>query len=75
MTQELIDHCVHALALYLHGAELLHLIRTGHQIVSGLAQDDITAELLGESLDSGSQIHGVSHQGIGTPFFTTDDTR
>jgi len=75
MTHELVDHCLFAFALYLHSAELLHLISPGHQIMGCLAQDDITCELLGQPLDPGSKIHSISHQCIRTPFFTTDDAR
>ncbi len=75
MAQKLVGQYLLALALYPHSAERLHLISAGHQIMSSLAQNDITGKLLGKTLNPGSQIHRISHQGIGTPLFAPDDTR
>ena len=75
MAQKFVGQDLLALTLYPYSAERLHLISSGHQIMSSLAQNNITAELLGESLDPGSQIHSISHQCIRTPFFTANYAR
>lgn len=46
MAHKFVDHYFLAFSLYPHSAELLHLISAGHQIVGGLALNDIAGQFL-----------------------------